>query len=359
MYKISLEIDKHIGHHQFAMSLLWHNVWLLHYSPSSNKPCNNKSVEMIGNSIAYWLDRLDYGMNIPRHIIDILYVICDELCQQHDKLCQLKDAMHRQEVRRSSPSPIPTTHTRGEASKSMSVVSVPSPPTAPLTLSSQIHSTRARMGAVTTQSVNVKHTDKLPPPDASPQRYEKSSSSPPPPISSTQERGAETKSMTVGSASSSSAAPLALSSHIHSTQARTGAVPTQSVSMPHTAKQPPEDASPRRREKTSYAPSQSTQQRGGGIRAKTSHSIYEVDKAVHIQRLWRSLKQRIRVRISRRTQQIRVLHAVLVLQHCIRGLLLRKQYERRSHTKQLLRQTSKHTQQVKAKQTQSNWGGNR
>ena len=51
--------------------------------------------------------------------------------------------------------------------------------------------------------------------------------------------------------------------------------------------------------------------------------------------------------------------AVLVLQHCIRGLLLRKQYERRSHTKQLLRQTSKHTQQVKAKQTQSNRGGNR
>jgi hypothetical protein len=26
MYQISLEIDKHIGHRQFAMSLLWHNV---------------------------------------------------------------------------------------------------------------------------------------------------------------------------------------------------------------------------------------------------------------------------------------------------------------------------------------------
>ena len=129
--------------------------------------------------------------------------------------------------------------------------------------------------------------------------------------------------------------------------------------MPHTAKQPPEDASPRRREKSSYAPSQSTQKRGGGIQAKTSHSIYEVDKAVHIQRLWRSLKQRIRVRISHRIQRSRVLHAVLVLQHCIRSLLIRKQYERRSHTKQLLRQTFKHTQKVKAKQTQSNRGGNR
>ena len=72
-----------------------------------------------------------------------------------------------------------------------------------------------------------------------------------------------------------------------------------------------------------------------------------------------SLKQRIRVRIYRRIQQSCVLHAVLVLQHCIRSLLLRKQYERRSHTKQLLRQTSKHTLQVKAKQTQSNRGGNR
>jgi len=84
-------------------------------------------------------------------------------------------------------------------------------------LLSRLHSTRARMGAVTTQSVNVKHTDKLPPPDASPRRCEKSSSSPPPPISSTQERGAETKSMTVVPASSSSAEPLALSSRLHPT----------------------------------------------------------------------------------------------------------------------------------------------
>ena len=135
-------------------------------------------------------------------------------------------------------------------------------------------------------------------------------------------------------------------------------MPTQSVSI-HTAKQPPKDDSPRRRENSSYSPTQSTQKRGGGIQAKTSYTIYEFYKAVHIQRLWRSLKQRIRVRISHRKQQSRILHAVLVLQHCIRSLLLRKQYKRRSHTKQLLRQTSKYSQQVKAKQTQSQRGGNR
>jgi len=50
MYKISFKIDNIIGHCQFATSLLWHNVWLLQYSPSSNKTCNTKSVEMIGNS---------------------------------------------------------------------------------------------------------------------------------------------------------------------------------------------------------------------------------------------------------------------------------------------------------------------
>jgi len=371
IYKLALKIDDQVERRQYAMSLLWHNVWLLQYSPSSTKPTLGM---IIGISIAYWMRKL-YKI----HVGDERFatVILDEIHHQHVRLCQLDawhrhivrrsrlrqidtmiDAMLRQKVRRSSPLPtIPSPQERGAESKSMSVV--PTSSTKPHTLSSHLHPTRARMGAVTTQSVSVKHTDKMPPPDASRRRYEKSSSSPPPPISSTQDRGAETKSMTVVSASSSSAAPLALSSHIHSTQARTGAVPTQSVSMPHTAKQPPEDASPRRREKSSYPPSQSTQKRGGRIQAKTSHSIYEVDKAVHIQRLWRSLQQRIRVRISRRIQQIRVLHAVLVLQHCIRGLLLRKQYERRSHTKQLLRQTSKHTQQVKAKQTQSNRGGNR
>jgi hypothetical protein len=41
----------------------------------------------------------------------------------------------------------------------------------------------------------------------------------------------------------SSTKPHTLLSHIHPTRARMGAVPTQSVSMPHTAKQPPEDAS--------------------------------------------------------------------------------------------------------------------
>ena len=184
----------------------------------------------------------------------------------------------------------------------------------------------------------------------------------PSPTPTTHKRGEESKSMSVVSAPSQSATPLALLSQLHSTQARTGAVPTQSVSMQHTAKQPPQDDSPRRREKSSYSPTQSTQKRGGGIQAKThltSRTIQEVDKAVHIQRLWRSLKQRIRVRISHRKQQSRVLHAVLVLQHHVRSLLLRKQCKRYLHTKQLLLQTSKYSQQVKAKQTQSNRGGNR
>ena len=56
----------------------------------------------------------------------------------------------------SSPSPTPTTHKRGEELKSMPVVSASSPSAAPLTLSSQNHSTQARMGVVSTQSVNVK-----------------------------------------------------------------------------------------------------------------------------------------------------------------------------------------------------------
>jgi len=161
---------------------------------------------MIGNSIAYWLDKLDYQMNIPPHVKNTLYVIHDELYHQHDKLRQLKDIMHRQEIRRSSP--LPT-------------------------------------------------------------------------IPSTQERGAESKSMSV--VPTSSTTPHTLSSHLHPTQSRTVTVSTQPVSMKHTAKQPPEDASPRRREKSSYPPSQSTHKRGGGIQAKTSHSSYEVDKAVHIQ----------------------------------------------------------------------------
>ena len=81
--------------------------------------------------------------------------------------------------------------------------------------------------------------------------------------------------------------------------------------------------------KSSYSLSQSTQKRGRGIQAKTSHSIYKGGRAVKIQRLWRSLKQQIRVRISHRIQQSRLLH-----------------------------QISKHTKQVKAKQLQSNRGCN-
>ena len=81
--------------------------------------------------------------------------------------------------------------------------------------------------------------------------------------------------------------------------------------------------------KSSYSLSQSTQKRGRGIQAKTSHSIDKGGRAVKIQRLWRSLKQQIRVRISHRIQQSRLLH-----------------------------QISKHTKQVKAKQLQSNRGCN-
>jgi hypothetical protein len=172
----------------------------------------------------------------------------------------------------------------------------------------------------------------------------------PSPTPTTHKKGEELKSMSAVSAPSQSAAPLALSSQLHSTQACMGAVPTLSVSMQHTAKQPPQDDSPRRRENSSYSPTQSTQKRGGGIQAKTrrtSPTIQEVDKAVHIQRLWRSLKQQIRVRISHRKQQSRVQHAVLVLQHHIHSLLLRRQYKRYSNTKQLLLhlQTSKYSQQ--------------
>ena len=65
-------------------------------------------------------------------------------------------------------------------------------------------------------------------------------------------------------------------------------------------------------------PSQPTQKRGGGIQAKTSHSIYKVNEAVHIQRLWHSLKQQIRIRISQRIQRSCVLYAVIVLQQKMR-----------------------------------------
>ena len=62
----------------------------------------------------------------------------------------------------------------------------------------------------------------------------------PSPTPTTHKRGEKLKSMSVVSAPSQSAAPLALLSQLHSTQA----VLTQSVSMQHTAKQPPQDYSP-------------------------------------------------------------------------------------------------------------------
>ena len=106
MYQISLEIDENIGigHRQFAMSLLWHNVWLLQYLPSST---NTKLVpklkyikpnvcKMIGSSIAYWLNKLSYRIIQPYQ--EHIQVIGDELCHHDDMLCQIIDAMHRQEV---------------------------------------------------------------------------------------------------------------------------------------------------------------------------------------------------------------------------------------------------------------------
>ena len=101
------------------MSLLWHNVWLLQYLPSSTKPTLRM---IIGRSISYWIKRL--------YKIQFTPVIFDEVHHQHVKLRQI-DEMHRQEVQRSSPSPIPTTHKRGEESTSMSVVSASSSSAAP------------------------------------------------------------------------------------------------------------------------------------------------------------------------------------------------------------------------------------
>jgi hypothetical protein len=48
----------------------------------------------------YWLDKLklDYGMNIPRHVKLILHVMRHELYHQHDRLREIKYAMHCQEI---------------------------------------------------------------------------------------------------------------------------------------------------------------------------------------------------------------------------------------------------------------------
>jgi hypothetical protein len=81
----------------------------------------------------------------------------------------------------------------------------------------------------------------------------------------TQERGGDHQSMSV--VFPPTTLPPTLLSHLHHHQARTGVVPTQSVSMQHTAKQPPKDDSPPRHEKSSYFPTQSTHKRGGGIQA--------------------------------------------------------------------------------------------
>jgi hypothetical protein len=134
MYQLAIDIDKFLGstncnwQYQYAVSLLWHEVWLLRHLPSPNKPTG---YWLIGKSIAYWMEILTDN-NISTF----------QLCLQCIHF-NIKYAM-------SSPSPTPTTHKRGEELKTMSVVSAPSPPTAPLTLLSQSHSTQACMGVVTT-----------------------------------------------------------------------------------------------------------------------------------------------------------------------------------------------------------------
>jgi len=242
IYLITLDIDDHVGHRQCPMSLLWHNVWLLQYLPSSTKLtlCISIGRMSIGRSIAYWKWKST--------------AIFDEVCCQHVRLRQI-DAMHRQEVQRSSHSPIgyqcqwylPYLHLQHHKHcRAKSIL-----------LGLVWVRWRPNLSMSNIQ-INCHHQTLL-------LNVVKSSSSPPPtPLTQERgERGAETKSMTVVSASSSSAAPLTLSSRLHTTQARTGAVPTQSVSMPHTANQPPEDASPRRREKSSYAPSLPTHPKEG------------------------------------------------------------------------------------------------
>ena len=169
MYQLAIDIDNFLGstncnwQYQYAVSLLWHQVWLLRHLPSPNTPLGYGS---IGTSIAYWTEILTNN-NISTF----------KLRLQHQHF-NTKYAM-------SSPSPTPTTHKRGEELKSMSVVSASSPSAAPLALSSQNHSTQARTDSVPTQSVSI-HTAKQPPKDDSPRRRENSSSSP---TQSTQKEG--------------------------------------------------------------------------------------------------------------------------------------------------------------------------
>jgi hypothetical protein len=156
----------------YVSSLLWRGVQLQLLSLS--KPIN---IHLVDADIAYWsfellkLKRIIVESEIQRNgrVLNInikmqlnaLTTALDVLKQDQRALQQLVQV---NAMPISSPSPTPTTHKmRGEDLKSMTVVSAPSPPAAPLALSSQNHSTQARMGSVPTQSVSMQHTAKQPP----------------------------------------------------------------------------------------------------------------------------------------------------------------------------------------------------
>ena len=82
IYKLTLKIDDQVERRQYAMSLLWHKVWLLQYSPSSTKP---KLWMIIGISIAYWMRKM-YKI----HVGDKRFTtVISEVYHQHVMLCQL------------------------------------------------------------------------------------------------------------------------------------------------------------------------------------------------------------------------------------------------------------------------------
>jgi hypothetical protein len=143
-------------------------------------------IEMVGTDIAYWNSVLTYqklsmqfstfttALDVLEQDIRTLQQLVqpramsklEQVASLSPTKLQLTLASHCEPI--PSPSPTPTTHKRGEELKSMSVVSASSLSAAPLTLSSQNHSTQARTGSVPTQSVSMQHTAKQPPKDDSP-----------------------------------------------------------------------------------------------------------------------------------------------------------------------------------------------
>jgi hypothetical protein len=73
IYELILKIDKHTGHRQFAMSLLWHNVWLLQLQPSSQLQYKLK--------YRYW-DEAHYWDDWQQHCI----LVGQSYIQEYSKL---------------------------------------------------------------------------------------------------------------------------------------------------------------------------------------------------------------------------------------------------------------------------------